>query len=44
LSRGIIEMVAVISLLIGPILLEHFGREITFSVLGLISFAVLRQF
>lgn len=38
LSRGIIELGAVFSLLIGPILLQYFDRETTFLLFGLISF------
>lgn len=37
LSRGIIELGAVFSLLMGPILLHHFDRGITFLFFGLIS-------
>lgn len=38
LSRGIVEIGSIISLLLAPFLLNNFDKQITFSLLGLLSF------
>ncbi|WP_300353258.1 MFS transporter [Fluviicola sp.] len=39
LSRGLIELGPVVALVVGPLLLESFGRGITFFVFGLVGLA-----
>jgi MFS transporter, DHA1 family, multidrug resistance protein len=39
LSRALIELGPVIALIVGPLMLEHFGRGFTFLFFGLVGFA-----